>query len=81
MAGHTVLEKELETFEARRAELAAQDEGKFALICGDHVVGTYVDEQDAIAAGYDQFGNVPFLVVQISLTDLPANFVNDQIDL
>jgi hypothetical protein len=32
---------------------------------------------DAIAAGYQQFGNVPFLVKQIVKIETPQNFVSN----
>ena len=73
------LNKELQTFEANRSELMATAEGKFALVFDEAVAGTFNDEEDAITEGYKKFGNVPFLVKQISAVESPANFVNAQI--
>jgi hypothetical protein len=71
------LAEELETFEARRAELVGMANGQFALIHKSELVGTYQSEQDAIAEGYRRFGNVPFLVKQISTHDEPESFVSN----
>jgi hypothetical protein len=59
------LEKELETYRQKLPELTAS-EGKFVLIHGEDVVGTYTSYEDAVKEGYDQFGpDDPFLVKQI----------------
>ena len=59
------LEKELETYQNRLAELKAQ-EGKFVLIQGDKIVDTYNTYEDAVKVGYTTFGvSMPFLVKQI----------------
>ena len=47
------------------------------LIHGAVVVGTYYSPEDAIAEGYRKFGNVPFLVKQITAVETPANIVSD----
>ena len=71
-----LLEKELETYMQNRDHLLATSEGKFVLVHGDKVIGTYDTEGDAIAEGYKQFGNVPFLVRQILTIETPQNFVS-----
>jgi hypothetical protein len=59
------LEEELETYKQKLAELKA-DEGKFVLIQGQQVVGTYTSYEDAVKEGYLKFGpSTPFLVKQI----------------
>jgi hypothetical protein len=58
------LEKELATYQAKLPELK-QFEGKFALIHEDRFVDTFAAYEDAIKAGYQQFGLKPFLVKQI----------------
>ena len=60
------LKKELETYDKRRPELIGDSEGKFVLIHGEDVVGTWDTYEDALKAGYQQFGLAPFLVKQIS---------------
>ena len=74
-----ILEAELKTFNDKRNELLATSEGQFALIHDGQLIGTYNDEQDAIGEGYRRFGNVPFLVMQVLQTEVPANFVNNHV--
>ena len=69
------LEKELETYRAKLSELTAQ-EGKFVLIQGSAVFGTYTSYEDAIQEGYSKFGvTKPFLVKQIQAME-QAHFVS-----
>jgi len=69
------LEKELETYKQKLAELNA-DEGKFVLIRGSEVVNTYTSYEDAIKEGYAKFGlDTPFLVKQIEAIE-QAHFVS-----
>ena len=58
------LEKEIATYNRKLPELAA-DEGKFVLIHGDDVIGTFTSYDDAIKEGYEKFKLEPFLVKQI----------------
>lgn len=76
-----MLEKELETFATEKTRLIAEANGQFALIHDGIVAGTYNDERDAVTAGYKQFGNVPFLVKQVSEVEIPANFVNNNVGI
>jgi hypothetical protein len=75
--GTFTLEKELATYEAAKPGLLANALGKFVLIRGEQVAGTYDAEMDAINAGYEKFGNVPFFVTQITEVEVPDNFVSD----
>ena len=70
------LEKELQTYAARRDELLATDEGKFVLILGGSVLGLFESEQDAIHQGYRQLGKPPFLVKQILTIEVPITFAS-----
>jgi len=59
------LKDEVQTYERAKPSLIADgNEGKFALVHGDHVSvwGTY---EDALREGYGQFGLEPFLVKEI----------------
>ena len=76
-----VLQRELETFENNIDELLKTDEGKYALVHENEVIETYSDQHDAIAAGYEKFGNVPFLVKLIEEVEVPANFVNSNLGI
>lgn len=72
-----ILGAEIKTYEQQRDSLLGTSEGKFVLIRGNQVVGIYDSKMDAIAAGYQQFGNVPFLVKQIVKVETPQNFVSN----
>lgn len=71
------LETELKTFEEHRERLLGTATGKFVLIRGTEVIGVYDSKPDAIRQGYQQFGNVPFLVKQITEVDTPVDFVSN----
>lgn len=71
------LDTELKTFDQHRERLLGTAKGKFVLIRGDQVIGVYDSKMDAIAQGYQQFGNVPFLVKQIVEVEAPENFVSN----
>ena len=70
-----VLEKELQTYQAKLPDLRAE-EGKFVLIHGSDVIGTYTSYEDAVQEGYTKFGpNTPFLVKQIQAIE-QAHFIS-----
>ena len=73
---NNMLDKELKTFDQQRETLLGSAEGKFVLIKDNIVVGIYDSKMDAIAQGYQQFGNVPFLVKQILKIETPQNMVS-----
>ncbi|OGQ75972.1 MAG: hypothetical protein A3G40_06945 [Deltaproteobacteria bacterium RIFCSPLOWO2_12_FULL_57_22] len=72
-----ILDAELKTYEENRDQLLGTAEGKFVLIQNNQVVGLYDSKMDAIAMGYQQFGNVPFLVKQIVKVEAPQNFTSN----
>ena len=59
------LANELATYEWHKDELVRPHEGKFVLIHGEDIAGIWDTYQDALAAGYKQFGLEPFLVKQV----------------
>jgi len=67
------LEKELATYKSKLDELKAQA-GKFVLIHGDTVIGTFSAYDDALKDGYDKFGLEPFLVKRIEAVE-HAHFI------
>jgi len=69
-----VLETELKTYEENREKLLAEAEGKYVLIHGEDVLGVYESQMDAISAGYENLGEVPFLTKQILRVDEPIEF-------
>lgn len=58
------LEQELATYKRKLPELK-EHEGKFVLIHGEEVVGTFTSYDDAIKEGYAKFKLEPFLVKRI----------------
>ena len=70
-----ILGTEINTYVQQRENLLGTSEGKFVLIHGTQVVGIFDSKMDAIAAGYQQFGNVPFLVKQVLRIEAPLNLV------
>jgi hypothetical protein len=74
MSATNPLQQELETYAAHKAELVSKAAGKYVLIKGKKIIDIFENQADAIAAGYKQFGNVPFLVKQIQEIETPVNF-------
>jgi hypothetical protein len=72
----TPLDRELAAYEQHRGELLAAAEGKYVLIHGDEVAGVYESQADAIAEGYRQFGNVPFLVKEVARIEVPQRIIS-----
>lgn len=72
-----VLDKELDTYNKKLDHLLANAEGKFVLIHEDTEAGVFESQVDAIAEGYKEFGNVPFLVKQVVKVEVPQNFVSN----
>jgi hypothetical protein len=74
-----ILSTEIQTYEQQRDNLLGTSEGKFVLIRGNQVVGIFDSKMDAIAAGYQQFGNVPFLAKQVVKVETPHNFISNRL--
>lgn len=72
----SALEKELSTYESLLPTLKA-DEGKFALIAGEDLLGTFDSYEDALNIGYDRCGLQPFLVKRIEANESVAFFSRD----
>ena len=67
-------EKELETYRAKLPALLVNDAGKYAVIKGEELLGTFSTYEDALQAGYTKYGLTPFLVKQINVTEQVQNF-------
>ena len=66
------LQTEIETYRSRLPELL-QEEGKFAVIHGKEVLGTFAAYEDALKFGYASCQLEPFLVKKILAIE-PVNF-------
>jgi hypothetical protein len=75
-AGERPLDKELATYKRLLPSLAGE-EGRFALIAGEELVGIFDTYSDALASGYRARALEPFLVKQISTFEMIANFSRD----
>jgi hypothetical protein len=72
------LETELATYFRKLPELYEQH-GKFALIRGEEMVGVFGAYEDALSAGYQQFGLEPFLVQRVEAME-QVQFVSRLLD-
>ena len=73
---HTNLEQELATYQRLLPTLIG-DEGKFALIGGEDLLGTFDTYPDALKAGYAARGLEPFLVKKIATVESVCYFSRD----
>lgn len=70
------LEKELQTYAEHLSELLASA-GKYVLIKGSNVEGTFDTYGDALQAGYTKFQLDEFLVKQIAPSEKVMSFTRD----
>jgi len=61
----SVLERELETYEAHKAEMLQNSPGKYALIKGSEIVGLYERREDAFKEAYKRFRLDAFMVQRV----------------
>lgn len=59
------LEKEVKAFFKDLPDMLKDHENEYALYKNRKCYGYYAYQEDAMRAGYEKFGNVPFLVNQI----------------
>ena len=72
----SALTRELATYE-RLLPTISGDEGRFAAISGDELLGIFDTYADALTAGYQKFGLSPFLVKRISTIEFVSFFSRD----
>jgi aspartate ammonia-lyase len=73
---NNILQAELNYFERKRDELLGKARGEYALIHGEQLINTFKSKEDAVKRGYEEFGNVPFLVKEITAVDEVLTFSN-----
>lgn len=71
------LEKEHETYRSLLETALAAEDGRFALIAGDKLIGVFDTYGDALEAGYKAQGLGPFLVKQVAAMEVAAYFTRD----
>jgi len=74
-----MLDKELETYNQKLEQLKTEHAGKFVLIHGDQLVNVFSSYDDAINAGYAEFGLDPFLVKRVQVVE-QAQFISRMVD-
>lgn len=67
------LKTELETYKKHLQGLMAS-QGKFVVVHGENILGTFDTYADALKAGYEKVGVKPFLVKRISQDETLAHF-------
>ncbi len=72
------LEKELETYRRELPNLLGS-EGKFVVIDGEQIIGTFSSYEDALKIGYEKCGLKPFLVKKIQAIEQVQYFTRDLI--
>ena len=72
----SALTKETETYKKLLPSLLI-NEGKFAVIHGDKLIGAYDSYEDALKIGYKECGINPFLVKKISAEENISYFSRD----
>ena len=60
------LDREVKYYEANKKDLLKKHNGKFVLIKGDRLVGSFDSEKSAYEAGLKEFGNQAFLIKRVS---------------
>jgi hypothetical protein len=70
------LEHENGVYQANLLELLAY-EGKYVLVRGDEIAGHWDSYEEALQAGFDRFGPVPFLVKRIQKVEPIHYFSRD----
>ncbi len=76
---NNVLMEELKTYEKHKQDLIKSSNGKYVLIKGSEIIGTYESQRDAINTGIEKFGNTPFLVKKIEEIEQRQNFTSNLI--
>lgn len=73
------LEKELEFYKEHLNEWLAHYEGKFAVIKGTELIGTFTKMEEAYGEGVKRFGSEAFLIKRVAkdepTEEIPAYFL------
>lgn len=73
-----MFEKELNTFKKNRSELIQKNpDGGFVVINGENILGVWASRIDALKFGIEEYGNVSFLVKNITDPDVTINYTRN----
>lgn len=70
------LEREMATYQANLMDILSS-EGRFVVIKGDEILGMWDFYEEALEAGYDEYGLEPFLVKKIQQSEPVYHFSRD----
>ena len=70
-----MLQKELEKFNNIKRSLSGHAEAACVVIKGESVLGVFDNRDQALRKGLEAYGNVPFLVKQVSEGQRAINFI------
>ena len=68
----SILRLEIEAFEKNRVEWLKHHAGKFAVLKGSDICGFYDSDENALVAGLEKYGDVPFLIKEVLEEDRPG---------
>lgn len=74
------LHEEMKTYISKLPELIGSSLGKFVLIRGAEIIGTYDTYADALKIGYERFQLEPFMVKQVAPAER-VQFFTRELDL
>ena len=63
------LKQERKVYDQQRDRLLMESQGRFALICGDELLGVFDTYADALQVGYDKRGLGDFMVKRIEAAE------------
>ncbi len=64
-----ILAEEVATYAAEKDSLVRDSLGKYVVISGNKILGTWDSYEEALEAGYTHVGLKPFLVREVRLVD------------
>ena len=74
-----MLEQENKFFEDNLSEFLETKKGKYVLVFGTELIGTFESQIDALSEGYEKFKEKPFFVRQVLPIQEPLNFTNNSL--
>lgn len=66
-------EREQKYYDDHKRDLLEHHAGKYVLVVGDELVGTFDNQEAAYGVGIERFGNVPLFIKRVEADDPPAS--------
>src|SRR4051812_1156811 len=70
------LEREIATFEAKRADFVQDHRDQYVLIKGEDVIDFFATEDEGLSAAYRMFVDEPFLLRRVEESTTPVLFTS-----